>query len=270
MRRTPRPTPGATDRLRTLVVGIDAGGTATRARGVQDGTVVHDGLGGPANPNGCSPDTVRDSLERALDGCPEPTRIVASVAGARLPAGRELLQRVLRDLCPTAYIEVVPDYVAAFAACPAGTDVCVVAGTGSVVCSPAADGSLQISGGYGWLLGDHGSAAQLGKALLARYVEDPAALPSEVRAAIGDLLGTDDRRVLVQAIQTAPSPARALASAAPLLTRFAEAGHDFAREALRDGLDKLAVTTRSTHRGVLCWSGDRCAWWAACGRAGPR
>ncbi len=230
-------------REQALTLGIDAGGTATRARGVQDGTVVHDGRGGPANPNTCSADTVRASLASALDGCPTPARIVASVAGAQFPSNRELLQAVLHDLCPAADIDVVPDYVAAFAASPPGTDVCVVAGTGSVVCSPAEDGSWRISGGYGWVLGDHGSAAQLGKAMLASYVDDPAGLPCDVVAAIGKLFGTNDRRAVVRALQTAPSPARCLASAAPLLTRAAEAGHEFALVALRDGMHKLAVTT---------------------------
>ena len=45
--------------------------------------------------------------------------------------------------------------------------------------------------------------------------------------------------------------ARTLASTAPLLTRAAEAGHDFAREALRDGMDELAVTT-GRHIDACC------------------
>jgi len=44
-----------------LVVGIDAGGTSTRARGVRYGHVVHEGTGGPGNPIAVDPAALRAS-----------------------------------------------------------------------------------------------------------------------------------------------------------------------------------------------------------------
>ena len=90
---------------------------------------------------------------------------------------------------------VAPDYVAAFLAAPRGSDVCIVAGTGSVVCSRADDGSFVVSGGRGWILGDHGGAARLGRAALEHYVTDPEEVPAGFTAAVAALTGGRDWRV---------------------------------------------------------------------------
>ena len=81
-------------------------------------------------------------------------------------------------------MHVAPDYVAAFLAAPPDSDLCIVAGTGSVVCSRAVDGSFLISGGRGWILGDHGGAARLGQAALEHYVADAQSVPAPFAAAV--------------------------------------------------------------------------------------
>src|SRR5262249_47577599 len=95
-----------------------------------------------------------------------------------LPAFPALAARPSGGRSPGADSQGAPDYVAAFLAAPRGTDACIVAGTGSVVCSRAADGGYRVSGGRGWILGDHGSAARLGRAALEHFVNHPAAVPA--------------------------------------------------------------------------------------------
>jgi len=225
-----------------VVVGIDAGGSSTRARAIRRGAVVFEGSGGPGNPLAADPETVRASYRTALAGCPAAARVAACVSGTGGQAQREQIADLLAGRFPGAFIQVVPDYVAAFRVAPTGTDACVVAGTGSVVCSRAADGSYRVSGGRGWILGDHGSAARLGRAALEHFVSDPGGVPASFTAAIGEIFGDGDWRSVVSAVQTAPNPASLLARAAPLLTAAAQTRQRWAIEQLDAEMMALAAT----------------------------
>jgi glucosamine kinase len=205
-----------------VVVGIDAGGSSTRARAMLGNTLIYEGTGGPGNPLMADQETIRASYHAALADCPDAAQIAAGVSGAGSAARRAQVADLLTSRFPGAEIRVEPDYVAAFLAAPPSTDVCIVAGTGSVVCSQAADGSYPVSGGCGWIIGDHGGAARLGRAALEHFVADPGDVPEAFASAIGQALGDDDRRSVVRAVHAAPNPAPLLARFAPLLTAAAE------------------------------------------------
>jgi len=225
-----------------VVVGIDAGGSATRARATRQGAVVYEGSGGPGNPLTADSKTVRASYRTALAGCPAAARVAACVSGTRGQAQRDQIAGLLAGRFPGADIQVAPDYVAAFLAAPEGTDACVVAGTGSVVCSRAADGGYRVSGGRGWILGDHGSAARLGRAALEHFVTHPADVPASFAATVGEIFGDSDWRSVVHAVQTARNPAPLLARAAPVLTVAAQAQQRWATEQLEAEMTALAAT----------------------------
>jgi glucosamine kinase len=226
-----------------VVIGIDAGGSATRVQAVRDGQLVYTGAGGPGNPMAADEPTVRASYRQALDGCPPATRVAACVAGTGGRAQQAHIEDLLADFFPAAVVRVVPDCVGALLAAPDGTDACVVAGTGSVICSAAPDGGYALSGGRGWILGDHGSAARLGRAALEHYAADPAAVPAPFAAAVAVAMGEDSWRRIAAAVSSAPDPARLLARAAPLLTAAAEQGADWAAAYLDREMAALAATT---------------------------
>jgi glucosamine kinase len=226
-----------------VVVGIDAGGSGTRARAMLRGTMIYEGAGGPGNPLMGDQETIRASYHAALAGCPDAGRVVACVSGAGGAGGRALIADLLTSRFPGAEVRVEPDYVAAFLAAPPFTDVCVVAGTGSVVCSRAADGSYPVSGGSGWIIGDQGGAARLGRAALEHFVADPANVPDCFAAAIREAFGDKDRRSVVRAIHATPNPAPLLARFAPLLTAAAENQVRWAVAALDAEMLGLAATT---------------------------
>jgi len=227
---------------RDVVVGIDAGGSSTRARAVRRNVLVHEGAGGPGNPLVAGPEIIHASYRSALDGCPAAARVAACVSGGGGDAQRAQIAALLGGRFPGAVVHVAPDYVAAFLAAPPGSDVCVVAGTGSVVCSRAADGSFLVSGGRGWILGDHGGAARLGRAALEHYVAGVCGVPASFAASVRQLFGDGDWRFIVRAVHAAPNPAPLLARAAPLLTTAAEDGHEWAMEQLSAEMTALAGT----------------------------
>jgi len=226
-----------------VIVGIDAGGSSTRARALRRSVLVHEGAGGPGNPLMAGPETIRASYQAALDGCPAATRVAACVSGGGGEAQRTQVAALLAERFPAADVRVAPDYVAAYLAAPPGSDVCVVAGTGSVVCSRAAEGTFCVSGGRGWILGDHGGAARLGQAALEHYVADMPGVSASFAAAVEKLFGDGEWRAVVRAVHEAANPAPLLASAAPLLTAAAENRQQWAMEQLALEMTALAATT---------------------------
>ncbi len=94
-------------------------------------------------------------------------------------------------LAPTlhgASLAVLPDYAAAWSVAPLGTDIVVIAGTGSVIVSRTDE--YVVTGGAGLAGGDPGSALRLGHVALAHVGVDCGRLPAvEVARRAIDLTG---------------------------------------------------------------------------------
>ena len=149
-----------------LVVGIDAGGTKTRAFAVDGaGEVVGRGAGGGANllsstdPQG----SIGAALNEALGGR-RAEAIVLSAAGADRKADRERGRELLARVAPAgARLLVTHDAIAAlYAGNPAGCGVVLIAGTGSIAYGRNSEGDEDRAGGWGYLIGDEGSAVWCG------------------------------------------------------------------------------------------------------------
>ena len=225
-----------------VVLGIDAGGTRTRAIAMVGDEVVFEGTGGPGNPKAVPREVLSASYGQALAGCPPPHQVGACIAGAGDSGTQARMADMLRDYFPTALIRVAPDYVAAFQAAPPGTHVCVIAGTGSMVCSINGD-HYEVSGGNGWIIGDHGSASRLGRSALDWAAEHWEERSSAMAAQMTEIFETRDRRALVRALFACPTPAEYLARAAVVLTAAAERDEVWAKELLGEEMGSLAQTT---------------------------
>lgn len=81
---------------------------------------------------------------------------------------------MLAPMLQGASLAVLPDYAAAWSVAPPGTDIVVIAGTGSVVVSRL--GEYVVTGGAGVAGGDPGSAVRLGYAALAHSGVDASGL----------------------------------------------------------------------------------------------
>lgn len=226
------------------MIAIDAGGSSTRARALVNGVESGTGSGGPANALSPHIAVLRASFASALRDLPQGLSIVACVAGARSPNASKRVLDVIHELRPGILAFVFPDFAAAFHALPEGTRVAVIAGTGSVVCSPnVSEAGWLVSGGCGWILGDHGSASALGRAVLEAYVNEFRQWPAWVTNELGALYGDTDPRAIVRTIHSADAPAQLLALAAPLLTRLAAEGDQCAETILDNQFARLAETT---------------------------
>jgi glucosamine kinase len=225
---------------KSIVVGIDGGGSHVSTVAILGDEIIFRGNGGPGNPLTTDQATLVESYTDALSGCPSPHRAGACVAGAGSMVGHDCLTRILTDLLPDTSLAVGADYLAALHVA-SGHDIWVVAGTGSVVASLNSR-EVVTSGGRGWLLGDRGSAARLGRVLIETYVEDPdvdVTLAAEVDA----VAGTREWLRIARHVQSDSCPAAWLGQFAPVLTARAESGESWARRLVEAEMSALASTT---------------------------
>jgi N-acetylglucosamine kinase-like BadF-type ATPase len=160
--------------VKSIVVGVDAGGTKTTAV-VGDGHTIlgrADGPGGAIRPGRAliAASAIADTVRRALSasGQLQADALVIGAAGAGRDAEREELERALRSEQISRRVQVTTDIeVALAAAFGRGPGIVVSAGTGSIAIGRTGDGTLHRSGGYGWQMGDEGSGYAIGRAALS-------------------------------------------------------------------------------------------------------
>lgn len=153
------------------LLGLDGGQSSTLALVAgPDGHVLGVGHGGPANhysePGG--PERLRRALEATIPAAlaaagVAPEAITHACLG--LSGGAPAAVPVAQALLPAADVTVVKDYVTALAGASGGEmqGVVVIAGTGSVAYGRSgAAGGEALAGGWGYLLGDEGSAYDIG------------------------------------------------------------------------------------------------------------
>lgn len=156
-----------------VVVGVDAGGTATRCVAASlDGTVLARGEAAGANQRSSGGDPagrLTDALRGAM-GDLDPQRVAAGVFGiagsgaAGHAAARGMAESAWRSAGLPGRPVVVTDIAVAFAAGTPTTEGSVlIAGTGAVAAAVRDGAVVRRCDGYGWLLGDEGSAVWLGR-----------------------------------------------------------------------------------------------------------
>lgn len=181
-----------------LVIGIDGGGTSTRARIARlDGTPLASAKAGGVNPNsGSDPvQALTDVLEEALAGLSvdERSQITAGVAGLAghlsspdrmTKAAQTAWQAVGLPGTPVVYSDLVVAYWSGLA----GTDseapdegMILVAGTGAVAAVVNGTDITHLVDGNGYLLGDYGGGIWLG-IQIARAALDSASAEAQPRS----------------------------------------------------------------------------------------
>jgi N-acetylglucosamine kinase-like BadF-type ATPase len=156
-----------------LVVGVDGGGTRTRAVVAADGgrRVLGEGASGPANPLrvGVSEAaaSVRVAVERACAAAGvRRTEVAAAevgLAGVKRADLRSAMGAALAEL-GIKPLEVVTDSeIALYAATEGRHGVVIIAGTGSICRGRNARGRQAWAGGWGPLAGDEGSGSWIAR-----------------------------------------------------------------------------------------------------------
>ena len=161
--------------LRELVVGVDGGGTRTRAAILDGGRVVGEGTAGPSNPlrvgitNGAA--AIRDAIDKACTAARihrnDLTAAGIGLAGVRRKDIRTRMREVLIETLGIKNIELVTDGdIALYGATDGAPGIVVISGTGSICSGVNRQGKHVFAGGWGPVAGDEGSGSWIARRAL--------------------------------------------------------------------------------------------------------
>ncbi|PZF85820.1 N-acetylglucosamine kinase [Micromonospora deserti] len=245
----------------TVVVGLDVGGTSTRAAALTlAGRRLGTGCAGGGNPTSHGAERAAAELLAALRQAladVDPARVRAGTIGlagaARLladPAGRDTFDRAWREAGLRCPYTVHGDALVAYASGTASPDGTVlIAGTGAIAAQVRDLRLDRVADGHGWLLGDAGSGFWLGREAVRRLLADldRGRTPGQLTAAVlAELLGSaevadrprDTVDTVIQAVTRRP-PVE-LARLAPLVVAAAQAGEPVAAGLIAEAAAHLA------------------------------
>lgn len=222
----------------SLVLGIDGGGTRTRASIADGERVLAFAEMGSIKRLRVGAEAAEANLRALLievyrqAGISGVAAASAGVASATMPGVAEWIATVFRDF-GVERSEVVGDEVIALdAAFKGGPGILQIAGTGTNCIGRAPDGGRETAGGWSSRLGDEGSGYWIGlqairNALKAYDHEEPTRVLDEV----GRAWGTSTLEELVNLGDSTPGPD--FAALAPLISQLAGEGDPVAANVLR-------------------------------------
>jgi N-acetylmuramic acid 6-phosphate etherase len=221
----------------SLVLGIDGGGSHTvalLATATSDKwTILGRGTAGPSNLQAVGKERALAALDEAVSAAFRGAGMTrCPVAGACLGlAGADRLddQKVIRAWAErvqlAAKVDVTNDAAILLAAgTPQGWGLALIAGTGSIAFGRRTDGHQARAGGWGYLLGDEGSAYALVMAGLQAVVRaaDGRGSATSLTARFLVQLGLNQPQELVAAVYRSGRSRADLAALAPLVLEEAE------------------------------------------------
>ena len=205
-------------------LGIDGGGTKTACAVGDESRLLATAIAGPSNIVRVGESQTRASLEQAArQACAAagitPAEVVRTCIGGSGAAHPELaakVRQILAAILPTP-IDVVGDMqIALEAAFDTGPGVIVIAGTGSIAYGRDRQGNTARAGGWGFAIGDEGSAHWIGRAAVSAVLraadgnagapENPTAPDSSLAAALMKAWNVTSLPDLARAANAVPPP----------------------------------------------------------------
>ena len=146
--------------LELRLLGIDIGGTGSRARLWAGGRIAAQARGRSASVPAAGPEGAREALTALLadvgiDRARPLDAICVGSAGLSVTGAAEFLRDQLTPLTRSGALVIVSDVMLVLPAAGLDTGVAVICGTGSVAVGSFGDRTVQV-GGWGYLLGDGG------------------------------------------------------------------------------------------------------------------
>jgi glucosamine kinase len=248
-----------------VVIGIDGGGTYTRALLMNEsGRELSRSQAGPALTDRATTPVDVDAVSAAVERA-------AAEAGVRLPVdalcagfagvGREVERKTVEDAFSArglaSAVSVITDGEAAFFdAFRDGPGLLLVAGTGSLAWGRSEDGRQARVGGWGTLLGDEGSGYDIGRSALraAARAADGRGGETALSSRLMDQVGAEQPdRLIPWAIGAAKS---AIAALAPTVCEVAGEGDRVALDIIAAAIEALAAHAATLLQELAPWNAD--------------
>jgi glucosamine kinase len=241
----------------SIVLGIDGGGTRTRASIIageqtvafaEDGSIKRLRVGAEAAEENLRT-LLREIFRQA--GISRVDAASVGVASATMPGVPEWITAVFHEFSIECFEVVGDEVIALDAAFRGGPGILQIAGTGSNTIGRAPGGARESAGGWSSRLGDEGSGYWIGlhavrRALRAYDREEP----TQILERVGEIWGTANIEELVNLGDSTPGPD--FAALAPAINDLAEAGDPVAlgviRQAAADLVDFVLLVRAKLRR----------------------
>ena len=193
---------------------------------------VHRTMG--LNPLYTTPEQIAGALAEVLTACQQrhPDALYfygAGCSGQRIAVVENALSRALT---PATHIEVASDLLGACRAL--GTEICCIMGTGSIAALYDAEtGEMGTASSLGYILGDEGSGAYLGRQVLSDYLKDQ--MPTKAREVFEDEFGEITAEQAIMHVYNGQFPNRYLAQFAVFVGRHIE--HRYCQQMAFNGVE---------------------------------
>jgi glucosamine kinase len=204
------------------VLGLDIGGSLSRAQLSVDGEVVAEGQAASASVVAAGVTGAGAALKHLLAQLPlDPGRrldaVCAGSAGTSVPGTRQFLIDSLAPLTGSGPVLVVSDAALVLPAAGLDAGVALICGTGSIAIGSYQGDAVQ-TGGWGYLLGDEGSGYWIVRAAIRALLDrrDRSAPPGVLGQRLLAAAGASDVPGLHRLFYEQPRP-RQWASHAPLV-----------------------------------------------------
>jgi glucosamine kinase len=248
----------------TVVLGIDGGGTSTRALLADDaGAPLGAGTAGPANPQVVGVDATREAIDTAVRAaCAEAdierasiASIFLGMAGVAAASDRAAIRSIVSGLgfAEDIVVDVDHDLRIAHAGGLGGdAGIVLISGTGSSCYGRTANGDSWRSGGWGPLIDDVGSGTWLGIQALAAVARaiDGRGAATALGARLAASLGIEEASELLRLTGREGLPRDRIAALALEVLAAADDGDDVARAIILRGIDELALCVDGVYRSL--------------------
>jgi glucosamine kinase len=229
------------------VVGLDIGGSTTRAVRSHAGRAVAEASTGSANIAAVG----RDEAERRIAdvlaevGTQGVEAVCAGAAGVESTDSVGLLREIIGAHVPGARVRVVHDARLVLAAAGRAIGVAVISGTGSAAWGAGPDGTEVRTGGWGHLLGDEGSGYRVAMDGVRHclHLMDAGRPPDALTDALVTDCGLEGREKLVTHVHHRLDK-RYWASRGGIVAELAEQGDPAAQAIMGSAADALAELAR--------------------------
>jgi N-acetylglucosamine kinase len=257
------------DEARSILVGVDGGGTHTVAlvgvcrEPTGEVTVLGRGEGGPSNPQAVGFEAAAAAIDAAIRTAIASAGFAAresvvigqaalGISGAQRPVDRSRLAGLVAErlLVPIARLKVVEDVWLILPAAGLDAGIALIAGTGSNAFGLGLDGRSTNVGGWGYLIGDDGSAFDVGREALRAVLraDDGFGPATRLVEAFARELGISQPRDLIRVVYQSQSPRSTIATLAPLVVDTARSGDEIAQQILAHAGQELGKIARAVAR----------------------
>lgn len=188
------------------------------------------------NPLYTTPEQIAGACREALDSFGEKYPDELHFYGSGCSGERiGIVEKALRSvLSPATKIEVASDLLGACRAL--GTEICCIMGTGSIAALyDSESGEMGTASSLGYILGDEGSGAYLGRQVLSDYLKDQ--MPEKAREAFEEEFGEISAESAITHVYQGQFPNRYLATFAVFIGRHIN--HRYCQQIAFNGIESF-------------------------------